>query len=81
MNATPEQVVVEMLDQHRHEWVGCRCRGGDWRWDGDNDFDEHQADVIVAALKSAGYIATASESGIAEGSFGVGGSDAVPAAG
>ena len=55
-NVTPEHVVAGVLSQHRHRWQSLTCEVGDWTYDGDNDFNEHQADRIVAALRSAGFI-------------------------
>lgn len=53
---TARQVVADILDQHRHRYESLTCKAMDWTYDGDNDFDEHQADVIVDALRAAGFI-------------------------
>lgn len=52
---TPERIVADILDQHRYRYESITCKARDWTYDGSNDFDEHQAKVIVAALRAAGY--------------------------
>lgn len=56
MSTTPERVVADLLYQHRHRCDSLNCAALDWTYDGENDHMEHQADRIVAALRSAGYL-------------------------
>lgn len=51
-----EKVVAEALVEHRYKWQSIKCKAGDWSYDGANDFDEHQARMIVAALQKAGHL-------------------------
>jgi hypothetical protein len=54
MRSAAEQIVWDVLRQHRYKFQTVRCLAGDWV--NGTDFDEHQAKVIVEALRSEGFI-------------------------
>lgn len=53
---TAKQVVTDILEQHAYRSDPITCAARDWTHDGENDFTEHQAEHVVSALWSAGFI-------------------------